>query len=221
MRRALLIAFALILLLPAVVAAKPKKKTYGNAPQDVFNAALKTARDRHVVTFVDQQNLLFTFKTGASFFSGGFVANATVEPAPNNGATLTINVQKKDGGGVEFDAGDRMADKFFDQVSQELAGESTQPAAVKPAQPPVAIPDSVAAAQVASTDTGIVSVKTWPEGADVSVDGAFVGNAPAELKLPPGKHTVGVAAAGYKPWSRELTVLAGSTATLNATLDKQ
>jgi len=221
MRRALLIAFALILLLPAVVAAKPKKKTYGNAPQDVFNAALKTARDRHVVTVVDQQNLLFTFKTGASFFSGGFVANATVEPAPNNGATLTINVQKKDGGGVEFDAGDRMADKFFDQVSQELAGESTQPAAVKPAQPPVAIPDSVAAAQVASTDTGIVSVKTWPEGADVSVDGAFVGNAPAELKLPPGKHTVGVAAAGYKPWSRELTVLAGSTATLNATLDKQ
>jgi hypothetical protein len=221
MRKALLLVLALILLLPSIAAAKPKKKTYGNAPQDVFNAALKTARDRHVVTFVDQANLLFTFKTGASFFSGGFVANATVEPAPNNGATLTINVQKKDGGSVDFDAGDRMADKFFDQVSQELAGESTQPAAVKLAQPPVASPDSVAAAQVPSTEPGTVTVQSWPEGADVSVDGAFVGNAPADLKLPPGKHTVSVASAGYKPWSRDITVLAGSSTNLNATLDKQ
>lgn len=94
MKKTILIMFALILLMPSMAAAKPKKKTYGNAPQDVFNAALKTARDRHVVTFVDQQNLMFTFSTGASAFSGGFISNATVEPA-KGGCTLTINVQKK------------------------------------------------------------------------------------------------------------------------------
>jgi len=81
MRKAFLIVFGLMLLLPTLVSAKPKKKTYGNAPQDVFNAALKTARDRHVVTFVDQANMLFTFSTGQSAFSSGFIANATVEPA--------------------------------------------------------------------------------------------------------------------------------------------
>ena len=221
MRKTLLIVFALILLLPSVVAAKPKKKTYGNAPQDVFNAALKTARDRHVVTFVDQQNMLFTFKTGQSFFSGGFEANASVEPAANGGATLSINVQKKDGGGLEFDAGDRMADKFFEQVTQELAGETTQPTEVKPAQPPVAIPDAVVAAQTPSTEPGTVTVQSTPAGADITVDGNFVGNAPADLKLPPGKHTVAIASAGYKTWSRDMTVLAGSTANLNAMLDKQ
>lgn len=220
MKKIFLMVFALMLLMPSMVAAKPKKKTYGNAPQDVFNAALKTARDRHVVTFVDQQNLMFTFSTGASAFSGGFISNATVEPTKNGGSILTINVQKKEGGGLEFDAGDRMADKFFEQVTQELAGESTQAAAVKPAQPPVAIPDSVAAA-VPATQPGTVKVQSTPPGADVAVDGAFVGNAPAALKLPPGKHSVTLTSAGFKAWSRDLTVLAGSETSLVATLEKQ
>jgi PEGA domain len=221
MRKTFLVVLGLMLLMPTMLAAKPKKKVYGNSPQDVFRAALKTARDRHVVTFVDEQNLIFTFSTGASAFSGGFIANATVEPAKNGGSTLTINVQKKDGGGIAFDAGDRMADKFFEQVTQELGGESTQAVAVKPAEAPVAVPDSVVASAPPATEPGTVTVSSSPEGADVMVDGAFVGNAPANLKLPPGKHTVAVTFSGFKPWSRDLTVLAASETNLNATLEKQ
>jgi PEGA domain len=221
MRKVFWLVFALILLLPSIAAAKPKKKAYGNAPQDVFNAALKTARDRHVVTFVDEKNLLFTFSTGTSAFSQGFIANATVDPAPNGGSTLTINVQKKDAGGLDFDAGDRMADKFFDQVTQELAGESKQTAEVKPAQAPVTIPASVVASQVPSSAPGTVTVQSTPAGADISVDGAFVGNAPADLKLPPGKHTVSLTSEGFKPWTRDMTVLAGSATNLNAALEKE
>jgi hypothetical protein len=221
MKKIFLVVFALTLLMPSMLAAKPKKKTYDNAPQDVFNAALKTARDRHVVTFVDQQNLMFTFSTGASAFSGGFISNATVEPVKNGGSMLTINVQKKEGGGIAFDAGDRMADKFFEQVTQELAGESTQAAAVKPAQAPVAIPESVVASAVPATEPGTVNVQSTPAGADVAVDGTFVGNAPAALKLTPGKHTVAVTSSGFKEWSRDMTVLAASETNLNATLEKQ
>lgn len=220
MRRTFLILLGLILLMPAMLAAKPKKKSYGNSPQDVFNAALKTARDRHVVTFVDQQNLMFTFSTGTSAFSSGFIANATVEPA-KNGSTLTINVQKKEAGGIAFDAGDRMADKFFEQVTQELGGESTQAAAVKPAEPTVPVPDSVVAAAPPSTEPGTVTVSSTPAGADVMVDGAFVGNAPANLKLPPGRHSVAVTSSGFRPWSRDFTVLAASETNLNAVLEKQ
>jgi hypothetical protein len=221
MRKAFLTAFAIVLLLPSLAVAKPKKKSYGNAPQDVFQAALKTARDRHVVTFVDEKALLFTFSTGASAFSQGFVANASIEPAANGGSTLTINVQKKEGGGIDFDAGDRMADKFFDQVTEELAGETKQAAVVKPEQPPVAIPASVVATQVPSSAPGTVTVSTVPARADISVDGAFVGSAPADLKLPPGKHTVAVSLDGFKPSSRDMTVLAGSKTNLDATLEKQ
>ena len=71
-----------------------------------------------------------------------------------------------------------------------------------------------------SQQMGTVSVVSTPEGAEVYSDGAFVGNAPASLKLAAGKHTIRVTASGYKEWSRDVTVMAGSEAKLTATLEK-
>jgi hypothetical protein len=59
-----------------------------------------------------------------------------------------------------------------------------------------------------------------PDGAEVSVDGNFVGNSPATLKLPSGKHTLIVTADGYKPWTKEIGVFAGSSVKLAAKLEK-
>lgn len=67
---------------------------------------------------------------------------------------------------------------------------------------------------------GTVSVSSTPDSADVYVDGQFYGNAPATLKLKPGKHTIGVKMNGYKDWSREVTTDAGSDARLSAALEK-
>jgi len=64
-------------------------------------------------------------------------------------------------------------------------------------------------------------VHSTPEGAEVYADGNFVGNAPATLKLTPGQHTIRVTQSGYKEWSREIGVQAGSEAHLMASLDKQ
>lgn len=72
-----------------------------------------------------------------------------------------------------------------------------------------------------TTENGTVSVKSTPDGADVSADGSFVGNTPASLKLSAGKHTVKISLAGYKDWTREITVSAGSDVQLNAILEKQ
>lgn len=68
---------------------------------------------------------------------------------------------------------------------------------------------------------GAVAVASNPEGAEIYADDAFVGNAPATLKLKPGKHTIRVASTGYKDWSREITIQSGSDAHLTATLEKQ
>src|SRR5947199_8306501 len=122
MRQAFAVGVLLALLLPLSAFAKPKKKTYNNKPDELFAAALRTARERHVVTYVDEKMLMFTFQTGHSFFTKGFVANASIEPQDENRATLIINVQTKDGEAA-WGAGDRMADKFFDQVREELAGQ--------------------------------------------------------------------------------------------------
>lgn len=69
--------------------------------------------------------------------------------------------------------------------------------------------------------TGAVIVSSNPPGADVLVDGQFVGNCPATLKLAPGKHTVTVRASGYSDWSREIAVESGSQVQLKASLQKQ
>jgi hypothetical protein len=67
---------------------------------------------------------------------------------------------------------------------------------------------------------GSISVASNPDGADISVDDAFVGNAPATLKLTAGKHTIKVTMAGFTDWSRDITALAGSDAHLTANLEK-
>jgi hypothetical protein len=175
-----------------------------------------------VVTLVDDKQLMFKFETGKSLFASGFLANASVEAESETKPVLMINVQHKPGnqGGLPFDAGERMADKFYDQVSEELARNSTQEAAVKPEAPPVTVP-SPPAASAPAPDYGTAAVTCSIESAEVTVDGALVGNLPAALRLAPGKHTVQVRLAGYKAWSREITVMAGAELRLIATLGKE
>ena len=223
LKRFLVVALLFTLCLPAF--AKPKKKLYNNSSTDLFAAALRTARERHVVTYVDEKMLMFTFETGHSVFSKGFVANASIEPQAEDRAVLVINVQSKDGD-VAFGAGDRMADKFFGQVSEELAGQvkqksevHTEEAAVKvPA--PKAVPPEPSLTAAPASDKGTVILTATPENADVSVDGNFVGNAPVNLKLTPGKHSVAVSAKGYQEFTREISVSAGSEVRLVADLQK-
>ncbi|MHB8502481.1 MAG: PEGA domain-containing protein [Candidatus Acidiferrales bacterium] len=92
------------------------------------------------------------------------------------------------------------------------------------AAPQTAAPSEAAASPAPANvaiATGTVEVHSTPDGAEVYVDGAFIGNAPATLKLAPGQHTIHVTQSGYKEWSREIAVQAGSEAHLSATLDKQ
>ncbi|HET7207037.1 MAG TPA: PEGA domain-containing protein [Terriglobales bacterium] len=72
----------------------------------------------------------------------------------------------------------------------------------------------------AEATKGTVNVSSNPTGADVLVDGDFVGNSPASLKLAPGKHAITVKMTGYKDWSKEITVQSGSEVQLTASLEK-
>jgi hypothetical protein len=100
-----------------------------------------------------------------------------------------------------------------EQGVQSVAAPQSPPAQSDPA--PFAV------APVGVPATGTLDVHSTPEGAEVYVDGTFIGNAPATLKLTPGQHTIRVTQAGYKEWSREIGVQAGSEAHLTASLGKQ
>lgn len=64
------------------------------------------------------------------------------------------------------------------------------------------------------------SFSSTPAGAEVTVDGRYVGSTPSVLGLTTGTHVVVVSMAGFTQWKRELTVEAGSELTVNAVLEK-
>ena len=64
-----------------------------------------------------------------------------------------------------------------------------------------------------------VSVASTPDGADIEIDGSFVGNTPSVVELAPGEHVVIVKKSGYQPWERRLKV-SGGEIKLTAELEK-
>lgn len=69
--------------------------------------------------------------------------------------------------------------------------------------------------------TGFVLVRAEDERCEVFVDGAFVGNPPARLKLDEGVHVVEVRKSGFRNFRRELKVISGSDLTLKAELERE
>lgn len=82
---------------------------------------------------------------------------------------------------------------------------------------PVAIASSTAPATPTSAN---LHLESDPSGADIVVDGSFVGNTPSDVQVPEGEHTITVKRVGFKEWERKLKVSGGSSVHLNAELEK-
>jgi CRISPR/Cas system-associated exonuclease Cas4 (RecB family) len=65
-----------------------------------------------------------------------------------------------------------------------------------------------------------VAISSVPNGADVEIDGNFVGNTPLSVSLPIGEHLVVVKKKGFKNWERKLRT-AGTASNLSAELEQQ
>jgi hypothetical protein len=66
--------------------------------------------------------------------------------------------------------------------------------------------------------TAQVAISSLPDGADIEVDGSFVGNTPSAVELTSGDHTVVVRKKGFTNWERRIKVSGGSVS-LRAELD--
>jgi hypothetical protein len=63
-----------------------------------------------------------------------------------------------------------------------------------------------------------VVIDSTPEGADIEIDGAFVGNTPSTVTVATGKHQVTVKKRGFADWTKTLNVTSGAIH-LNAELE--
>lgn len=101
----------------------------------------------------------------------------------------------------------------------EAAKVETVPA-VQP-QPTTGAAGSTAATPVAATSsTAKLQIDSTPPGADIEVDGGFVGNTPSDVQVAEGDHTVVVRKSGFKNWERTLKSSAGSSVHLGVELAK-
>lgn len=67
-----------------------------------------------------------------------------------------------------------------------------------------------------------VAIDSEPSGADVSIDGAFVGNTPLpEFRLTPGQHEIELKKSGFATWTRRITVVSDTPTNVRATLEKK
>ena len=64
------------------------------------------------------------------------------------------------------------------------------------------------------------SFSSTPPGAEITLDGRFVGSTPSTLGVGLGTHVVVLFMPGFAQWKRELTVSDNSELTVNATLQK-
>ena len=70
------------------------------------------------------------------------------------------------------------------------------------------------------SESSAVLIKSDPDGADITLDGKYIGSTPSSVKLSSGDHTIRVEKSGYTSWQRTITVSSGSDLTLNAALEK-
>lgn len=89
------------------------------------------------------------------------------------------------------------------------------------AAPPQPTTQPPAPAPVASEELATVVIRSVPDGADVTIDGKYVGSTPSTVRLAPGDHTIAIEKSGFKAWQRTMAVSPGGIATVDATLEKK
>ena len=122
-------------------------------------------------------------------------------------APLTVD-EKKQLEQMESPAGSMVG---FSSDKAAAGSTSQQTESTPPPPPPAPLPPTM----------GVVTVRSTPFLSEVFVDGDSMGYTPAKVSLLPGKHSFRVEKAGFRPWSKEITITVGSELTLDATLEKK
>lgn len=108
-------------------------------------------------------------------------------------------------------------------ASRPQPASSAHPSAVAPPAAPVVsapAPATSAPAAVAEEHAIKCDFSSTPAGAEIMIDGKYVGSTPSEIAITTGTHVVELSMPGFAQWKRELTVLPGSELTVSAVLQK-
>ena len=131
------------------------------------------------------------------------------------------SVAKQKGGSKNSQSMAEAIAKHLKDFVEHNAGKEILTAGVSDA--PVAADNSQAEPRVESgpaMQLASVIVKSTPPGCDINVDGKYMGSTPSTIQLAPGEHEVSIEKDEMRPWQRTMTVTAGGSSTIDATLVK-
>lgn len=66
----------------------------------------------------------------------------------------------------------------------------------------------------------ILSINSTPDGAKITVDGTYIGEAPVSFQIDPGDHAIQIEKEGFAVWKRKITATAGTPIDLDVKLKK-
>lgn len=186
-----------------------------NAPvETVFTLAVQTAANNWHLQTSNKNAYTLAFNTATVRTSVGFDMSVACVDLGGRKTRVTVHPQRRASRELfSWKEGNLISDTFLDKLAvavrrapAALRQRASTPAAASRAQP---------------DDRARVQIKSAPAGADILVDGLFVGNTPSELRLTAGEHSIKVQKPGFHDWERNMTVIAGGSITLNATLQRQ
>jgi hypothetical protein len=108
----------------------------------------------------------------------------------------------------------RLTASFYAQIAQAILDADTDPDSPDPTP-------SMKAASPENNKTGLLTIESDPDTAEIYLDSRLVATTPAKrLRLAVGNHTITLKKTGFADWVRELVVLEDSDLTLKAILEK-
>lgn len=105
-------------------------------------------------------------------------------------------------------------------MALDMAKFGVAPPAFAPLSAPVSQDIPVASAVPATPAQASLVINSTPPGADIEIDGAFVGNTPSTVSIAPGGHQISVKKKGFTDWTKTLNVT-GGTVHLIAELEQE
>lgn len=71
-----------------------------------------------------------------------------------------------------------------------------------------------------AAESSNIAIRSTPDGAEITVDGKFVGSTPSTVRLDSGDHEITLQKPGFGTWKRTITLRGGGNVTVDATLEK-
>jgi hypothetical protein len=105
---------------------------------------------------------------------------------------------------------------FYDEIVTPSATSTVGVRSMTGASEIQSAPESSAAPAIST-----IAIKSTPDGADIEVDGKYVGSTPSTVQLKTGDHKIAVKKKGFTTWQRTLILSPGGNIVVDASLEKE